>query len=83
MQTIKDKKVDLVIITHEEIEEKLMKYLEKYKGHEIRKVFLIREIQQEMRKQGIIISEDYIRKFLRKLEKNGIVEQNKHFVKIF
>lgn len=83
MQKKEDKEVELIFLTHEEIDSKIMKYVEKYKGHEVNRVFFIREIITGLRKEGILVSEDYIRKFLRKLERQGLIEEDEHFMKIF
>lgn len=82
MQEDEDIEVQIVYLTKEEIEEKMMKIIERHKGYDTVRHYLVREIHQELRRQGILVSEEYIYKFLRKLIKNGLIIENGSFYKI-
>lgn len=82
MEKIEKDGILTVIKNDDEIEEIMIKIIEKYKGHEIKKGILIKEIRKVLDRQNIIISQRRIKEILEKLERKGLVKKSRFYYEI-
>lgn len=83
MEKIEDEEVQLIVISQQEIEEKIVNFIKTLKGREVSRKYFIQKLSEKFEAEGLLVSDQLVTKILSKLEQQGLLKLEKRKIKIF